>query len=411
MNKKIYGRINAFILAVIMIFTSISFEVFAEIPSSVGWTVSKFKENKFRVYKHVSADSAEAEQIKGNVIDLSDPIHFYIDVSQISYGGFAVMKLNSSTDVTVPTEGSTITDENFYEISCSNSQGIGLYLYGSGAETDISQEYADGTTQVTKGMPLLRYHAGIDAQNQNGYYISPGYYRFVYFRREDQSITYSNIYEITDKNGLFTAPGTMDIKITKAGGSEKFTVLPSDGTYDLTLSNFKTADGNTAEVNIRRIDFATAVYKNIPTAGTNLDSIVSYDFLMQESMWGNGESDERTLEQDGNKAILKNFTTTSGYYGNKLCDENNAAKYRVRVNAEVNGKDMAFYSTIPLTVVYHNGDAKMYDITYKANYPNGGKAEDISEIKTEFVNYGIRAGSIFKAPESYSFKGWNTEAD
>ena len=132
-NHKIGKRIISLlvILAVCMTFVP---AVLADAPTSEGWTVRRFDD--LRIYKHAAVDSADASRITGKTIDLSDPLHFYYSINGISYDGFAMMRVESANDKTVPVAGVTIADKGFYQLSgMTRSASWYEYLTNPEAET------------------------------------------------------------------------------------------------------------------------------------------------------------------------------------------------------------------------------------------------------------------------------------
>lgn len=267
--------------------------------TSAGWTVGKFLPNDFKIFKHAAPDSMTAEQLTNRVIDLDDTFHFYIDGKGTSVNGLAMMKVDSVTDTTVPKAGAAITDENFYQIDCSSSSSS-YYVYIINQDNiteDGAQQYnSDGTQSFKYGLEL-KYRLGTDLK-----YIEPGCYRFVFFHRQSQSITYSDVYQLTDKKGKFTSPGKAEYKITYEGDTGEVGMLFSDGKYDLTISSLKDADGSVISLNnanVSKIEFITDDYFGIDNQGTTTDNIVTYGFGRPRTVYdGTAFTDGRTLQKN-----------------------------------------------------------------------------------------------------------------
>jgi len=347
-------------------------QALAAVPSSADWTIEQFGENAFGVYRHAAPEDWNALKIKDSGIDLSDPLHFYIGDDQVTYCGFAMMRADNGE---VPAKGAAITDEGYYELISSNSQGYnGTYFYLPGAEMIFengrSRQYEDGTSCIAKGMPL-KYRAGNTGEE---YYIAPGDYRFVYFKRQSRSIIYSDIYHITDNNGLYTGPGSMDVSFTVRGESAPTSHLYTDDTFDLRLSGFKAADGSAADMSgavIKQIDLVTnSSSYGIPTSGESLDSLVSYSFNKAKTMYdAEGMSkgkytDGRTAEADKDSVTLKGATGNYLAYGSdmfSLTEWDTQYIYRVKLTARVNGEDRVFYNTVPVLFTPAAAEVTIYN--------------------------------------------------
>ncbi|MBQ3470977.1 MAG: putative Ig domain-containing protein, partial [Clostridia bacterium] len=371
--------------------------VLADAPTSEGWTVRQFDD--LRIYKHAAADSADASRITSKIIDLSDPLHFYYGISGISYDGFALMRMESANDKTVPVAGVTIADEGFYQLDGSTSSGSWYeYFRSSDAESVKNYNddgsyteatYDDGTTKYDHGM-YLQYEAG----NKTKYYIKPGYYRFVHFHRQAQTITYSDVYQITDKNGVYTEPGSADVSFTANGFDTPVNSLLSDDTFDMAITSLKGADGNDISLNsadVTNIEFLTN-YWYIPINGSSLDSVVSYEYSYSYPMYNGSEvADGRTLVKTNDAITLKNCTAKWIVKGNNiasLLSDGEIYKYRVKVTAKVGGEEKVFMTDAPIkitaaysvtTIITDSLNKGSIGVAYNAQL--SGATPDKSELK------------------------------
>lgn len=414
MKSRVVNRILSLFLVLLLCLSLLPVSALAVTPTSAGWSFQEMTENQFRVYKHAAADSAAAERLEGDVIDLSDPLHFYISRSGTPYGGLALFRLEGPDDTAVPTEGCTITDEGFCQLRCSSASRIaGVYLTppnvfpGDGA-------YDDGTLEVPGGM-ALQYYAG---QNKL-YYPAPGYYRFVFFERNSKTVSYSGVYQLTDGGGLYAGPGGMTANFSRAGGGAANRLL-TDGTYDLRLSGFTAPDGtavSAAAMTVKKIEFLTDAGSYIYRDGHSDDSVVSHPFNRAYAMYDTAlsSSDGRALRTEGGDVLLEGFTATyltEWGDGLTLASETLDYIYRVKLTAEVGGAEREFWCTAPISATYHDPSWTLaYDLTYKSNYPEGGNAADVTDQKLEGLGAVLRPAATFAAPEGWRFHGWNTAAD
>ncbi len=405
-------RILSFLITLALLAGCIPECVLAGAVSSDDWTVSAFGDNGFYVYRHTAADSSEAEKVTDNVIDTGDFYHIYASVGT-SYCGLAMMRLDSESDPTLPHPGSQVTDRGYYELSSStfSSSGYTYFLPGE-ASTDFEHQYADGTYEVSAGMPL-EYLAGSDKQKQH---IAPGYYRFVYFGRAHKIIRYSDVYRVTDDNGICGCTGTVDASFTDQNGTKVDTLL-TDGTYNITFTGFKTVSGDSVgaleevSVYVRTNNY----YGAIPADGSDNDSICSYEFDKERCMYDGKEyADGRSLETSDTSLILKNCTPQyiSSSSLVSMADTNSDYKYRFVIKGKYNGRDYTFLSTDTAYVEYHDKNAPSYEVVYKSNYPDDEEnLPDVKEKKTKGRNYLIKGAGVFEAPSGYEFDHWCTDKD
>ncbi len=407
----------ALLLALVLCLSLLPAPALAAVPISAGWSIREFPEDQFRVYKHAAADSAAAERYTDSVIDLSDALHFFLDGIGNSYSGFALLRLSGPEDARIPREGDTIADEGYYQLRCSTSSGSRYtYICPSGVFPDLNSGYADGTSQVNGGM-ALQYYAGKNAL----YYPAPGYYRFVYFHRQDRAVSYSGVYEITDSTGLYAGPGSMSASFSRSGGGAELTRLFTDGTYDLRLSDLTLPDGTAVSpsaLTVKKIELLTDASSYIVSDGSSPDSIVSYVFNDPRVMYGPGftASDSRALAAEDGALTLRGFT---GTYLNEWGGDLNLASsgfdyvYRVKLTAEVNGAEREFLCTAPVAVAFHDPSwGGVVQMNYLANYPGGlASPADVRDEMEMGIYSALRPGNTFLAPEGFRFAGWNTAAD
>ncbi|MBR0088819.1 MAG: carboxypeptidase regulatory-like domain-containing protein, partial [Clostridia bacterium] len=249
--------------------------------------------------------------------------------------------------------------------------------------------YDDGTTKYDHGM-YLQYEAG----NKTKYYIKPGYYRFVHFHRQAQTITYSDVYQITDKNGVYTEPGSADVSFTANGFDTPVNSLLSDDTFDMAITSLKGADGNDISLNsadVTNIEFLTN-YWYIPINGSSLDSVVSYEYSYSYPMYNGSEvADGRTLVKTNDAITLKNCTAKWIVKGNNiasLLSDGEIYKYRVKVTANVGGEEKVFMTDAPIkitaaysvtTIITDSLNKGSIGLAYNAQL--SGATPDKSELK------------------------------
>ena len=415
MNIPAFKRGLAALLALVLCLTLLPAGALAAVPTSAGWTVREYLDREFVIYRHAAADSASAEPLQDSEIDLRDALHFRIGRAGISYGGLALFRLDGPTDTRTPAEGDTITGEGFYELRCSSSSGSGYtYITPSGVFPDSGSAYEDGSWQVPGGM-ALQYYAG----GNQLYCPAPGYYRFVYFERNSRTICYSGVYHITDAAGLFTGPGSMELRYARAGSETAVNRILSDGVYDLTLSGFTLPDGTAADpaaMTVTKIEWLNDASSYIKPDGSSTDCVVSHPFNKAYPLYeGKPGLDGRTLEARDGAFILRGFTPTyDSAWGDSLWlySQNYDYIYRVKLTALVGETETVFYSTVPVSVTYHDPSwSLVFDLTYRSNYPAGGNAPDVTEQKIEGLGAALRPGATFAAPEGWRFAGWNTAAD
>jgi len=416
MRATLGKRTLSLLLAAAMCLSLLPTTTLAVVPTSAGWSMAEFAENNFWIYKHAAADSAAAERLEGSEIDLSDPLHFYMSGPGTSWCGFALMKLDGPEDERVPREGDTIADAGYYQLRCSTSSGSwDTYVVPAGVSTDWDHQYDDGTLQVPGGMSL-QYYAGRNML----YYPAPGWYRFVLFHRQDRSIYWSGAYHITDSSGLYEGPGAMTAAFYRTGSDAPVSRLYTDGTYDLRLSGLTLPDGTPVSadaVTVKRIDLLTDSSSYIKRDGSSEDSIVSYPFNAERTLYNPAwsSSDDRSVSIEGGTVKLSGFTAAyQNEWGDglQLASESFDYVYRVKLTAEVSGAEREFFCTAPIAVTFHDPSWTMaFDLTYKSNYPEGGDAADVTDQKQEGIGTVLRPASTFAAPEGWRFNGWNTAAD